>query len=144
MWSHGTFWDHGWDGGLCASSLPRLFYFQKTHETGLGSPWGAGASFSLMRCYHGGRGEVRVTGEVGRERVCGRDRPHMSQHLVLTAAVHALTHTEEPPWPGMGVGGMVLSKHKGLLACSRFSLPAHRLLAGAMTWDVFLWRWWEH
>lgn len=39
---------------------------------------GAGASFSLVRCNNGGRGEGKVGGEVGRERACSKDRPHMS------------------------------------------------------------------
>lgn len=41
-----------------------------------------------------------MAGEVGREKACSRDRPHIGTQ-VLTAG-DVLTHAEEPTWPGGG------------------------------------------
>lgn len=89
---------------------------------------GAGAPFSLIRCYNGGRGEVRVVRRVGRRPAAGTDHTCLDTGAYCCAC---FTHTEEPAWLGMGWGGsgwgMVLSKHKGASACSHLSSPAHRV-----------------
>lgn len=83
----------GTTGGkvACVEVTIGLLYVQKRHETGLVSPWGSGLPSASRDATAVVEGRW-VAGEVG------GDRPH-TLTLALTA-VQALTHAEEPTWPG--------------------------------------------